>query len=498
MPRHAWALLIVSLFVTSFVHAADKPNIIVIMADDLGYGDVSYNGTSAVETPNIDRLSNDGLRFTQGYSSASTCTPTRYSFITGEYAFRKKGTGIGGINQTALIDKGTTTIASILDDAGYATAVIGKWHLGLGAGSKPDWNGRIAPGPLEIGFDYSFLLPNTNDRAPSVYVENHHVKNLDPNDPITVSRRNPNGQPSAGKNRDLLKIDASGHNDTIHNGYGRIGFMAGGWSARWLDEELGLKWVDRSIDWIEAHQDEPFFLFFSSHDIHTPRVPHPRFRGESGLGVRGDAILQLDWSVGRLMSALDRLDLKENTLVIFCSDNGPVVIDAYQDGSRAKLDDHDINGPYRDGKYSIYEGGTRTPFVTYWPGTIEPGVSDKIVCTIDLAASMAALTGQSLDADEAPDSFNVLPALLGKPDAVGRNHLVQQPNKPGRKIAIRVGQWKLLQRGNNDALFNLADDPGEQNNLIDQRPAIARKLRARLKKIRRADESRGLTIKPVQ
>ena len=230
---------------------AEQPNIIVIMADDLGYGDLSCYGATELETPNIDKLAQEGLRFTQGYCSASTCTPTRFSFLTGKYAFRQAGAGIAPPNATALIKPGTETIASILKKAGYQTAVIGKWHLGLGQGNGPDWNGIIKPGPLEIGFDYSYLLPTTNDRVPSVYVENHRVKNLDPNDPLWVGKKRPSADHPTGKDPEVrknLKMDWShGHNMTVHNGIGRIGFFTGGMKARWRDEDLADEWVKQSV-----------------------------------------------------------------------------------------------------------------------------------------------------------------------------------------------------------------------------------------------------------
>ena len=489
------------------VSAAGKPNIIVIMADDLGYGDVGCYGATELKTPNIDRLAAEGLRFSQGYCSASTCTPTRFSFLTGKYAFRQPGAGIAPPNATALIQPGTETIASLLQKAGYATGVVGKWHLGLGAKPGPDWNGQLKPGPLEIGFDYCFLLPTTNDRVPSVYVENHRVRNLDPQDPLWVGNKKPSPDHPTGKDPEVrakLKMDWShGHNHTVHNGIGRIGYCTGGHAARWRDEDLADEWVAQSVGWIEKHRDEPFFLFFSSHDIHVPRMPHERFHGMSGLGFRGDAILQLDWCVGELLETLDRLSLSEKTLVVFCSDNGPVLDDGYEDGAITRLGKHTPAGPYRGGKYSIYEGGTRTPFITRWPGMIEPGVSDKMVCTVDLAASMAALTGQTLSAEACPDSFNVLPALLGRPDAKGRDHLIQQPNR-GPTLALRIGDWKVLSYANAKPiksltyekaegkyeLYNLADDPGEKNNLAAQEPERLKRMLAELEAIKTAGRSR--------
>ena len=338
MQRQLKFLLITTItvlagFTQQSANAGDRPpNIIVIMADDLGYGDLSCYGAESLKTPHIDQLASEGQQFRSGYCSASTCTPTRYSFLTGTYAFRKKGTGIAPPNSPALIQPGTATIASILRSAGYKTAVIGKWHLGLGS-DAPDWNGLLKPGPLEIGFDRCFLLPTTNDRVPQVYVENHRVLNLDPKDPLWVGKKKPSeDHPTGITHRSTLKMDWShGHNATIHNGISRIGFYTGGHAARFRDEDLSDRWVAESIQWMEENRDNPFFLFFSSHDLHVPRVVHERFQGATTLGPRGDAIVELDWCVGEITKTLDRLKLSENTLVVFCSDNGPVMDDGYAD-----------------------------------------------------------------------------------------------------------------------------------------------------------------------
>jgi arylsulfatase A len=488
--------------------AAQKPNIIVIMADDLGYGDVGSYGATALKTPNIDRLAKEGLRFTSGYCSASTCTPTRFSFLTGTYAFRQKGTGIAAPSAPAIIKPGTETVASLLKKGGYQTAVIGKWHLGLGD-PGPDWNGELKPGPLEIGFDHCFLLPTTNDRVPQVYVQDHRVPNLDPKDPLWVGSKPPTPDYPTGLNhRDSLRMDWShGHNGTIHNGISRIGFYTGGMAARFRDEDLGDQWVKQSNQWIEAHKDGPFFLFFASHDIHVPRMPHERFQGATPLGFRGDSIVEFDWCVGELMKTLDRLNLAENTLVVLCSDNGPVLDDGYKDGAVEKLGTHQPAGPLSGGKYSVLEGGTRIPFVTRWKGRIQPGVSDQIVCTIDLPASLAALAGVALPADACRDSFNVLPALLGESGAKGREHLVQQDNGSGN-FGLRVGDWKLVRRKvkakseatvsrkkHKDApgvhaLYFLPDDLGEENDLSAKNPEKLKELIARLDALVSAEGSR--------
>jgi arylsulfatase A len=491
--------------------AAEKPNVIVIMADDLGYGDISANGATALKTPNIDRLAAEGLRFTSGYCSASTCTPTRYSFLTGSYAFRRKGTGVAPPNGHLVVPSGTFTIADIAKAAGYKTAVIGKWHLGLGAeGKGPDWNGVIAPGPRELGFDYNFLLPTTNDRVPQVYVENDRVLNLDPKDPLWVGDKKPAGDhPTGQSHRETLKMDWShGHNATIHNGISRIGFYTGGTAARFRDEDLGDKWIEKANTWIEAHRAQPFFLFFASHDLHVPRMPHERFQGTTKLGFRGDSIAEFDWSVGELMKTLDRLGLAEKTLIVLCSDNGPVMDDGYKDGALEQRGDHRAGGPYRGGKYSVYEGGTRTPFITRWKGRIQPGVSAEVVSTIDLAASLAALTGTALPADACGDSIDVSGALLGQPGAKGRDHYVQQDNGGTGNFGFRVGNWKLVRYetkfANNEIveqplqrtpapqfqLFDLAKDPGEKTDVFAKNPEVGENLKARLAAIVAATRSR--------
>ena len=481
--------------------APRRPNIIVIMADDLGYGDVSCYGTRSLKTPHIDRLAAEGLRFTSGYCSASTCTPTRYSFLTGTYAFRRPGTGIAAPNNPAIIQPGTVTLPGLLKQAGYHTAVIGKWHLGLGGGKGPAWNGDLKPGPLEIGFDHCFLLPTTNDRVPQVYVQDHRVLNLDPADPLWVGSRKPSpDHPTGLTHRKSLKMDWShGHNGTIHNGISRIGFYTGGHAARFRDEDLADEWVKRSVAWIEQHRDKPFFLFFSSHDLHVPRMPHERFHGKSGLGFRGDSIVQLDWCVGQLMATLKRLDLDSSTLVVFCSDNGPVLDDGYKDGAIRQLGRHRPAGPFAGGKYSVQEGGTRTPLITRWPGTIRPGVTDRMVCTIDFAASFAAMTGVALPAGACLDSLDVLGALLGTSDAVGRDHLVQQDNGRRGNYGLRVGAWKLQKHDSRKqrnfalrlkarsvpryALYNLGNDPGEMENVLADNPEVAQRMIGRLDKL---------------
>ncbi len=508
---------LLNLFIPLFwVHAlglsaSEKPNIIVIMADDLGYGDLSCYGARTFQTPNIDRLATEGQRFLDGYCSASTCTPTRYSFLTGTYAFRKSGTGIAPPNGHLVIDQDTFTLPDLLQKAGYQTAVVGKWHLGLGVkGKGPDWNGILAPGPREIGFHYNFLLPTTNDRVPQVYVENDRVLNLDPKDPLWVGKKKPSpDHPTGVSHRATLRMNwTHGHKSTIHNGISRVGFYTGGHQARFRDEDLADQWVKKSVAWIEQNQEKPFFLFYASHDNHVPRMPHERFQGKTPHGLRTDSIIQLDWTVGEIMKTLDRLKLAEKTLVVFCSDNGPVMNDGYEDEALEKLGSHRAAGSFKGGKYSVFEGGTRTPFITRWKGTIPSGVSQQMVCTIDMAASFSALTGIALPKDACLDSHDVLAALLGKQDAQGRDHLIQQDNGGKGRFGYREGDWKLTVHPKGKArntvvekklentdvkpylLYDLAKDPGETKNVMAAHPEVAERLKTRLEKLIQDGRSR--------
>lgn len=488
----------------STANAATPPNIVLIYGDDVGYGDVGCYGAKTIPTPNIDRLADNGLRFTSGYCTSATCTPSRYSMLTGEYAWRKKGTGIAPPNGTALIKPGRVTLASLLKEAGYATAVIGKWHLGLGEKPKPNWSGVIKPGPLEIGFDYCYMLPTTNDRVPCVYLENHRIVGHDSADPVDVFKKNPDDQPTGISERASLKMDWShGHNDSIVNGISRIGFMVGGNDIRWVDEEMSDKFVGKAKEFIHQNKDQPFFLFYSSEDIHVPRAPDERFVGATPHGPRGDAMVEFDDTVGALMEILEEAGVADNTLVVISSDNGPVLDDGYKDDAREKLGDHQPAGPFRGGKYSNFEGGTRVPFVTYWPGRIKPGVSDAFVSQVDFPATFARIAGYEgdLSADAIPDSLDMTAALLGD-SSEGREYMVQHAGS----LSIRVGPWKYIAPSNNwkinkntgtelgnsvdPQLYNLDDDPGEKKNLAMKNPRKTIELEKLLESVRNAKRTR--------
>jgi len=475
--------------------AADQPNIIVILADDIGYGDLSCYGSKLVQTPNLDRLAREGRRFTDAHSPAATCTPSRRALLTGRYSWRQpEGAHIAPGDEAITIKPGTFTLPGMLKQSGYTTGIVGKWHLGLGNEGGPDWNGDIKPSPLDLGFDYSFIMAATGDRVPTVFIEDRHVVGLDPADPIKVSYKSKVGdEPTGRENPDLLTLKHThGHDMTIVNGVGRIGWMTGGKNARWKDEDMADTFSKKAIGFVEREKNHPFFLYYATHNIHVPRVPNPRHHGKSQCGIRGDAIVELDEAVGELLATLERLKLSENTLVIFSSDNGGIMDDGYEDVGNF---DHPCNGTLRGYKGSLFEGGQRVPMIARWPGRIPAGSGcDELVTLLDFTATLAALTGQTVPPGAAIDSCNVLPALLGEPhDKPCRETFVTHVGGVAGRVplAIRQGTWKLITEGGarpsfKDAnqsnktpltaeakkpfLVNLADDPGESTNVASDHP----------------------------
>ncbi len=496
--------------------APDKPNIIVILADDIGYGDLSCYGAKMVQTPNLDRLAREGRRFTDAHSPAATCTPSRRAMLTGRYSWRQpEGTHIAPGDEAITIKPGTFTLPGMLKQAGYKTGIVGKWHLGLGNDGGPDWNGDIKPSPLDLGFDYSFIMAATGDRVPTVFIENRRVVGLDPADPIKVSYKGKIGdEPTGAENPELLKLKHThGHDMTIVNGVGRIGWMSGGQSARWKDEDMADTFSKKAIEFVTREQEQPFFLYYATHNIHVPRVPNPRHLGKSQCGTRGDAIVELDEAVGELMTTLERLKLADKTLVIFSSDNGGIMNDGYEDVGNF---DHPCNGTLRGYKGSLFEGGHRVPMIARWPGRIPAGSKcDDLITQLDLTATLAALTGQSIPPGAAIDSFNVRPALLGRPhDRPGRETFVAHVGGMASKVplAIRQGQWKLItERGARPSfkdadksnktplteedrkpfLVNLAADPGESTNIAASHPERVIEMKALLEKIIAQGRSHG-------
>lgn len=502
ISKRVLAVVLMSLLCVAFAGAAERPNVVIIYGDDVGYGDVGAYGAKMIPTPNIDKLSNQGLRFTDAHCTAATCSPSRFSMLTGILGFRNNMRVLAP-NAPLKISTDAITMPKVFKKAGYQTGVIGKWHLGIGDGKTPvDWNGVVKPGPLEVGFDYSFLLPSTNDRVPCVYLENHHVVNLDPKDPLVVGGAPLPGStiyPDGRKNPEAMTyyMNSHGHNNTVINGIGRIGTMAGGKAALWNDETMADVFIEQAKKFITNNKDNPFFLYFSSQDIHVPRTPHPRFKGKSELGYRGDAMVQLDWSTGQILDTLEKHGLTDNTIVIFSSDNGPVYDDGYQDGTTVKTSSasndrgHYAAGPYRGGKYQIYEGGTRIPFIIRWPGKIKQGESKALFSQIDLLASFAKMLDVDLAKNEARDSRNNLDALLGK-DKKGSDYIIEEA---GGK-ALRKGSWKFVpgkapnKKANNKKpvapkhqLYNIDNDIAETNNVIDDHPEVAKEMEAMLKRL---------------
>lgn len=471
-----------------------KPNIIIIYADDLGYAEMGAYGATELKTPNLDKLANGGMRFTSGYASSATCTPSRYALLTGIYPWRNKNAKILPGTAPLIIDTAQTTIPKMLKKQGYHTGIVGKWHLGLGSGNV-NWNERISPGPNEVGFDYSHILAATQDRVPTVYIEDGHVVNLDPNDPIEINyKENFEGEPTGLKNPEMLKMKwHHGHNNSIVNGIPRIGFMKGGEAAKWVDEDMADYFLADAQAYVKRHKDEPFFLYYALQQPHVPRTPHARFVGSSGMGPRGDVIVEADWMVGEFIKTLESEGLLENTLIVFSSDNGPVVNDGYYDESVEKLGNHKPAGALRGGKYSLFEAGTRVPFFTYWKGKISPGVSDAMVSQLDLFSSLAALVDSGENTD---DSKDLLDVFLGKSNE-GRNEMVIEATS---RTAFRKGDWAMIPPYKGPAinkfvnielanaadyqLYNLNEDIGQQNNLAESNPDKLKEMIAEYEVIR--------------
>ncbi|AOR25449.1 arylsulfatase [Formosa sp. Hel3_A1_48] len=489
-----WGLIIIVLLTFSCTEkkAQNKssknstPNIVIIYTDDLGFGDISANGATEIQTPNIDKLANNGIRFTNGFSSSATCTPSRYALLTGIYPWKNKRARILPGTAPLIIDTAQATLPKMLKNKGYHTGIVGKWHLGLGSGNV-DWNKRVSPGPNEVGFDYAYIMAATQDRVPTVYIENGNVVGLDPNDPIEIDYANNfEGEPNGLDNPELISMKwHHGHNNSIVNGIPRIGFMRGGESAKWSDIDMADHFLVKAQDYVKQHKNEPFFLYYAMQQPHVPRTPHPRFVGTSGMGPRGDVILEADWCVGEFIKTLDDEGLLENTLIIFSSDNGPVLNDGYFDQAVEKIGNHKPNGVFRGGKYSLFEAGTRVPFIVYWKNRIAPKVSNALISQIDIMASIGTLIGSDIENTDSQKMWNV---LSGQSDQ-GRNSLIIEATT---RTAYKQGDWVMIppyggpevleqvniEIGNssNYQLYNLKDDKSQQNNLANSKPEKLQEL----------------------
>lgn len=477
----------------------ELPNIVLINADDLGYGDLSCYGATKVQTPNIDQLATEGRSFTDAHAASAVCSPSRYGLLTGCYPLRRNFWGpTSGINDGLTIDTNQITLASLLKGAGYATACVGKWHLGLGV-DKPDFNRELKPGPLELGFDYFYGIPMVNSGPPFVYVENHGVVGYDPADPFV-----------RGKESVTQKWPAKG-------GYKAIG---GAEKAHLLyeDEKVGTTLKNKAIEWMKnthsTHKGKPFFLYLATTNIHHPFTPAPQFKGTSQCGRYGDFIHELDWIVGEVLKALDEMGEAENTLVIFTSDNGGMLNHGGQDSWTAG---HKLNGDLLGFKFGAWEGGHRIPFIAKWPGKIPANSqSDHLLSHIDLLATFAAMVDQPVSAKECPDGINQLPEWLGQTQEPLRDLLVISPNSPSH-LLVRKGKWlyipaqdaggfqsknigdhtlggaaatKLTGQVNSDIedgnikldaqpeqLYNLKEDPAQTHNLFGQEPEVQQELK---------------------
>ena len=493
------------LLVSSAV-AADKPNVILINADDLGYGDLSCYGATKVKTPNIDRLAKEGMRFTDAHSPSAVCSPSRYGLLTGQYPIRKNFWGPTPLTQELTIDLKQPTLASVLKSAGYATSVIGKWHLGFGKG-RTDWNKPLKPGPLEVGFDYYFGMPTVNSGPPFVYVENHDVVDYDPEDPFV-----------RGKQSVTQKWPEKG-------GYGAIGGAEKA-HLRYRDEYVGTTFAEKAGKWITTHQKnerkKPFFLYLATTNIHHPFTPHPKFKGTSQCGAYGDFIHELDWIVGEVLKTLDEHKISNNTLVVFTSDNGGML---NVTGQKAWKAGHRLNGKLLGFKFGAWEGGHRVPLIARWPAKISAGTeSDALISQIDLLPTFAAAADAKLPEDAVIDGVSQLPVLSGKSKKSQRELLVISPNSP-KHLTIRKGDWvyipaqdeggfqgknigdhllagaaaqKLTKLVNSDVtaakikedappaqLYNLKTDPYQATNVHNERPEVVAELATLLEKWRK-------------
>ncbi len=489
MKRLFYVLPGLAVFGCSGGAGSDRPNVIIILADDLGYGDVSAYGSGTIDTPCIDRLAEEGVRLDNAYSTSATSTPSRYALMTGMYPWKNSNARILDGDAPLIISENQFTLPKMMQGIGYSTAAIGKWHLGMGKGNV-DWNSTVRPGAKEVGFDYSYIIAATNDRVPTVYVENGDVVGLEADDPIYVDySENFEGEPTALDHPEMLRMEWShGHNNSIVNGIPRIGYMKGGEKARWKDEEMAERFSLKVKEFIAENKDRPFFLYYGLHEPHVPRVPAARFAGSTPMGPRGDAIAEADWCVGELLSYLDSLELLENTLIIFSSDNGPVLDDGYADGAVELAGDHKPAGGLRGGKYSLFDGGTHVPMFVYWKGHTVHSESDALVSQLDFLASLAALTGAVIP--DGLDSENCLDALLGRKGAEGRSHLVSEAD--GR-LALRSGDWSMLppydgpernitgnELGNlaEYALYNMNEGPAQQHNIASEYPRLLDSLKS--------------------
>jgi len=431
--------------------SGEKPNIIFIMADDIGYNDLASYGQQSLPTPSTDQLAQEGMRFTDAHAHSAVSSPTRYSVLTGTDPFRQYHTSHVLFNgEPLVIGKQESTVASLLQQGGYSTGVIGKWHVGLGDTIPRDIN-HSGRGPNETGFDYSFLIPDGHNMDPKYYIENGQVVRYTPHHYRSKTEI----------------LDRVGYKLVQH-------IPSEEWKNRRPGDKISAMIADKADAFIEKNKDQPFFLYYPTHTIHWPFTPGSQFAGKSGINPLADFILEFDWLVGRIMKTLDRLGLANNTLLIVTSDNGGYGKDRYN-GTPIS---HNPNHPWRGHKSTAYEGGHRVPFIARWPGYIEPGsTNDETISLVDLTATLCAMANIKLQPDDALDSYNMLPALLNEDHKDIRNYTVMG-TRGMEKLVLRQGPWKLIYAHEDEKmeLYHLDEDSTERNDLSDTHPKMVKKL----------------------
>lgn len=463
----------------------EYPNVVFILADDIGYNDLGCYGATKIKTPTVDALAAGGIQFTNAYAPASTSSPSRYALLTGEYAWRKN-VGILPADAPLTIDANQNTLPRFLQKAGYHTGLVGKWHLGLGIeGSPVDFNKKISQGPLAVGFDYAYYFPATNDRVPCVYIENDVVDKHNSKDPIQVSYRQKVGSDPTGKDSpELLMLKPhSGHNATIVNGISRIGWMSGGNEARWKDEEMAGHLLDKATSYIENHSQEPFFLYYATHNAHEPRVPSSAFKGKSEAGVYGDMIEEFDYCVSEIVKSLKKNGIYDNTILIISSDNGPMIKEGYDDGALENIKGHNPFGNLRGEKYSLHEGGTHVPFICSWPRKIRlPFKQEQPFSYLDMLATFANMLNIPIKEEACNDSKNGAALFDSSTASLYREYIMTQNN--GGQIAVRKGDWKYIPayKCHEAELYHLSTDPSELHNMTLSCPEKAHELQELVKR----------------
>jgi arylsulfatase A-like enzyme len=461
------------IFQTALAAAADvsKPNIVLILADDLGYGSLNCYGGKQLETPSCDRLAREGRRFTNAYAPGSVCSPSRYGLMTGRYLWRtfySDGTGLGEA-APLVIESDRLTLGSLAKGQGYATAAVGKWHLGLGMAQKTEWNAPLSPGPLSVGFDYFFGLAANVNNQPDAYIENDQIFDHTPGQVVAIE----------GKGKDRKTV---------------------GVSPLRQPNEVMSKLTGKAVHWIEENRSHPFFLYFAPNAVHEPVTPSADFTG-SPFGKYGDFIHELDWSVGQILTTLEKNHLMSNTLIIFTSDNGGALNVHLEESMVAMKAGLAINGPLRDGKGSVWEGGFREPFIVWWPGKVPAGtVSDDVICLTDVLATMAGIIKAPLPEGNAEDSFDVGPSWFGDTTHATPRKAVVLQAEAAAEYAVREGPWKMIERlkpppfqtsgkdiekriierrkhwPDHNELYNLADDPAETKDVSAEHLDVVTRL----------------------